>query len=565
MANDYFNHVNNRLTGLTRALASSINAIADEIAQAFDKIPSENEFKANTFNLATNIGTADAWVANLASTPSLVDGYEIRISSPDANSGATCTLNLNNLGAKPVLNSDNSILTAGAVKADTINTFYWNVSLDSWVMQSNNSAWGKPDAVIGGSDTELCPGYTYEFVNTTTWRIQNLDASALFSAGRRLRFTDGGNVYFGQVVSSDHDVTSPDDTTIVMTMEGGDVLTNTITEVCLVTSAVSWAQIAEDPFNGNPIFDIATGQIGATQWWVIVGAGGRLATSTDKGVSWTIRSLSTSENIVSVAYAPSIQTFLAMGAGGVIRRSTDGSTWTSPGNYTLNGGRGGGQVRWSEQQDSWVISVTSYDVSGRQNRFDANDGASITWSAGIGATFTFQQPFDVALNSEGPGYLWMVDVNRDLDYYTSVSDATPSASITDVLSAGEARGVEYVSDGLEDRLYVGGSNGEIWSARWNGQVSPNTSIGNDTTTFSAAINDFAFSLLHTRYVCVGDDSQVGYLDRADTALDDGSWTQVPTGFNPTADVTCVDFNEDDGVFIAAADNGQICRSSNGTM
>ena len=87
--------------------------------------------------------------------------------------------------------------------------------------------------------------------------------------------------------------------------------------------------------------------------------------------------------------------------------------------------------------------------------------------------------------------------------------------------------------------------------------------GDDTTTFVNAWKDAIYSPFHDRVVLVGDNGQIGYWDGADAVVNDAV-NNVTNGFDPTANIQAVDWNESDGVFVAVADNGQICRSSNGT-
>ena len=62
---------------------------------------------------------------------------------------------------------------------------------------------------------------------------------------------------------------------------------------------------------------------GATWWgvaygngkWVIVGTGGRIAISTDDGLSWTLSSSGSSASLFDVAYSPTLNMFAAVGAG----------------------------------------------------------------------------------------------------------------------------------------------------------------------------------------------------------------------------------------------------------
>ena len=72
-----------------------------------------------------------------------------------------------------------------------------------------------------------------------------------------------------------------------------------------------------------------------------------------------------------------------------------------------------------------------------------------------------------------------------------------------------------------------------------------------------------WSPLHERAVVVGDNGQVGYIDRVDTNTAN-SWTQVSNGFSPLSTIKNVHWDTDQGFFIAVSNIGEICRSTNGT-
>ena len=572
MANDYFNHVNNRLTGLTRALASSVNNIADEIVQGFDKIPSEAEIRGDTTNLGTNIGTANEMVVNLASTPSLADGYRIRIKSPAGNTGST-TLNLNNLGVKNVVNSDLSSLTPGAIVAGSTNGYYYDQPNDRWVLETNNSAWGKPETSPVENDPNIyCPGYPYTFVDTTTWRITGYDATKIFRVNRRLKFSDVSDDYFGAITAVDFGVTSAGDTTITMSMEGGDVLTNTITAVCLTNSDVgNWSEIGSDPFGGDPIYDITAGVIGvSTVYWVAVGANGKLFTSTDKGANWIQRTTGTSEPIYGVAYDNINKRFMAVGGAGIILTSTTGTSWTldtttfptfvdglggtNPG-YTIYDVAFGAveEVFWmvfewrdlppADHYTAWTLDFGATFT----NRTRGGDGGA-TWRPSC-LVFPTTDGNNSAMYTGGSPGSWST--------YSGTSDSS-ATSITDLLAGSNTmlRGYRRpTAFGGTWQLIFGDSLGEL---QYGGG-------GTDDVTFSKTIRDAATSFALDRCVVVADGGEIGYAGTLDlTNSVDDAFTFVANPFLPSSNIEAVHYDEDDAMFIAVADNGQICRSQLGT-
>lgn len=70
-------------------------------------------------------------------------------------------------------------------------------------------------------------GYTFVFVDIDTFQINGIDVTTHFVAGKRLQFIDGVNIYYGTIDSSSFST----NTTVEVTMEGGDNLTNSITAV----------------------------------------------------------------------------------------------------------------------------------------------------------------------------------------------------------------------------------------------------------------------------------------------------------------------------------------------
>lgn len=422
---------------------------------------------------------------------------------------------------------------------------------------SDGDATWEDQGAAAPSQTEYCPGYTFVYINTTSFSITGIDARGIFGAGRRLKFIDGASTYYGVVLSA----TFATNTTITMSMEGGDVLTNSITEVCAVTSATAWAPIVTDPFSGDKIWDIATGAVGGTQYWVAVGDNGKIFYSTDGGINWTAGTSNTTYPVRTVIFDSNAEKFWAGGQNSAndfpwLAHSTDGSTWTTvaiPITSEINDYIH--DLAYSANTDYLIASMwddngTNYDL------FVSNDEFATAITRGAANANAF-----VAADKSGLSTTpyWTVGSSTVTSYFTSFSDAasTTEKTGTAILTASS---LEYVG---ESTVYgiVGQSDGKIETG------SVGSTEYEDNTTFSNPIRQFCHSVLHSRTVCVGDAGTVGYIDDANilatAAPGDGSWTAVDNGFAPTANVLSVDFNESDGVFVAVADNGQICRSSNG--
>ncbi len=572
MANDYFNHVNNRVTGLTRALASSVNNIADEIVAAFDKIPSEQEIRADTTNLATNIGTSNAMIASLGYTPSLVDGFKVRIKSPEVNTSAAVTLNLNSTGVKNVRNSDGSELTGAAIAAGTINTYYYDLDNDQWVMESNNSAWGKPDtSPVVNDPNQFCPGLPFTFVSANTWRIEDLDQTGLFRENRRLVFKDGSNTYYGAISAVDYNVTSTGDTTIVMTMEGGDSLTATITDVCLTNNTTQWAEIGSDPFAGTPIRKVTSGNIAGTVYWVAVGDSGKLFTSVDKGNSWTQRTTGTSETIYSVAFDAVNERFMAVGGDGIMLKSTNGTTWTldtttiktevdlyagtTPTYEVLD-------ITWGAVEDIFYIVVNFQTITTRDARMMFTSDFGVTWTRRT-FNFDYQLPdivtIDVAPTTDSNEVNIYVggDLNSEPVVYVGSGDIAPNENIL----PGAAGGPGYYT--VHQFLDAANNYRNVFGNE-DGTISWSSGNDSDTAAFSGQITGFASSRTTGIVVAVADNGEIAWTTNVLlTSSTDDIFTFIANPFLFSAKIEGVHYDEDDAMFVAVADNGQICRSSNG--
>lgn len=592
MTNDYFNHVDNRVSPNTRALDTQINAIADEVAAGFDKIPDEQDLRGDVTNLATNTGTAAAMIAALSYTPSLTDGFQIYIRTADQNA-ASATLNLNSLGIKPILNSDLTPISQGAMAVGSIKRLYYDQISDAWVLGSNNSSdivglvppggiagdllikqssatgdylWQDGDIPILPQDSIMYPGYDYTYQSNTTFTVDLVDAEALFKNGRRIRFESAGGAYtFGVISAQDYDSTHANDTFVTVVMEAGAV-PNPIANLALVSDTANWSPIAEDPFGGTRIYDIATGVIDGTQWWMIVGLAGRVAYSTNKGLNWTVAT-PTSEDLRCVSYDAFNGRFVIGGGDGYLVYTTDGVTFTDHSSIISGLFFGTGDIV-AELDYSSIgenIALTRYDISqGLWYTYQSDDGGSGPWDVAFGSgrinSLERIQQY-VQTHPSGPPYWFYVTNNSDPISYQYEDHNDTSGSISITLMSNITAGWFGMFNG-NDQNVIGAVNGTIRHTRdhWSNNESE------DATTFvGIQINDFAFSNNRDRMVCVGNEATIGYLSQADwlAEVGNGAWTSVSNGFAPTAKVVCLERNESDDMFVACADNGQICRSSSG--
>jgi len=413
------------------------------------------------------------------------------------------------------------------------------------------------------SQTEYCPGYTFTYSTTEVFVITGINATGVFGQGRRLKFIDGGSTYYGIVLSAVYGT----NTTISMSMEGGDVLTPTITEVCSVTSTTNWAPIVTDPFGGDKIWDIATGAIGGTQYWVAVGDGGKIFYSTDGGINWSAGTSGITYPIRCVAFDSNIEKFWVGGQNSAndfpwIAHSVNGASWVSVAMPT-------GITAWAVND---YIHEIQYNEAGAYficSFFD-NDGSNYDifvtndeFANGITRLTTASADALVAADESG-----LAANNNQYWTYSSASATVYYTGFTDTSGTAEKSGTALVT--ANSMLYIGEANVYGVIGQSDGKIEMGT-MGSteydDDVTFSNAIRRFSHSLLLDRTVCVGDAATIGYIDDADMQTVNGggidAWTAVDNGFAPTANISSVAYNESDAVFVAVADNGQICRSTTG--
>ena len=85
----------------------------------------------------------------------------------------------------------------------------------------------------------------------------------------------------------------------------------------------------------------------------------------------------------------------------------------------------------------------------------------------------------------------------------------------------------------------------------------------DNVTFiGVTLNAAAYSVLQSRFVIVGSNGTIGWLDLSNYGNVD-AWTAVSNGFAPGVTINDVGRNDTDNVFIAVAENGEIARSTTG--
>lgn len=125
MANDYFTHSD--LTRLTLARAENVNALFQAIQDGLDKLPGADLFKERRTSYVADTGTVDAYVVTFAQP--IPTAYAVGMTIdfvPSATNTGACTINVNALGAKQILQADGSTPAAGMIVAARVNTLKYD-------------------------------------------------------------------------------------------------------------------------------------------------------------------------------------------------------------------------------------------------------------------------------------------------------------------------------------------------------------------------------------------------------------------------------------------------------
>lgn len=407
------------------------------------------------------------------------------------------------------------------------------------------------------SQADFCPGYAFTRVDgNSILSVLDLNLTALFNNGRRVKISDAGVDKYGIISGQSYGV----GTQIDLDMEGGATINSNPLEVCLTSSTSAWVPIATDPFGGTAINAITKGLIGATLYWVAVGAGGKLFYSTDAGVTWTAGTgFTTLEPLNDVAYDSTNQRFMAVGNNGVFLTSTNGTAWTldtttipalpASGTEHVTG------VTYYLTTDTFVV-VWERNSSPPVYGSIYTDDFGSTWTQASTAHYS---PWIQSANRFGLEVLVGSTQSdfEDIGFFDSNTDPTPSSHLS---TTGENDSLCYA---FKDN---GDSTETCVIGRASGHLSIFAAIGStqviDDVTFSQDINAIVYSTTHDRFVCVTNNGGIGYIDSADFATAD-AWTSVSNGFSPTTNINDIAYDDSSPLFVAVAANGQICRSTNG--
>lgn len=429
-------------------------------------------------------------------------------------------------------------------------------SASTFFVGATSGPYGVGDTITNVPDTyEYCPGYTYTYISTSSFSIEDYNVTNLFSVNRRLKITDNGATIYGLISAVDYDITSTGDTTVTLVMEDAAVLSADLTEVCMVAGNTSWSPISETPFGNYAILDVVAGKIGTVTYWIICGVGGRLAYSIDAGITWTLVTTGTVENLQKVAYDSTNEEFMVAGSNAVTLVSSDGTNWTLGTVVTITAGSGDikGLV-WVPSEARWHVLLNS-SLSSNLTYFSSNLGTTWTYADTVGLDSTLTA---IGEGDGGDDRIYLNDNGGDgIYYWIDADDNATTLAWNPTASTVTALNVQFL-DGTTEWFFLGRAD-NLLTVR-------NQSTGtyfDDSVTFAYPARSISYSSFLGRAIVVGDNAQLAYIDPVNFGVAD-AWTAVSNGLDPTSNFTAIYFDDgDDRIFIAVADNGQILRSTNG--
>lgn len=415
--------------------------------------------------------------------------------------------------------------------------------------------------ISAGGEANFNPGYFPTFISSTSFSIDGVDVSKMYYVTRRMRFEDNlGNATFGVIATS---VFGGPDTTITMTMEGSDVVPAIITAAIFTTSDTQWSPI---PVNNHPFIamtaaQLLSGRIGADDWWVIVGLAGFIATSNDLGATWTKRTPSgglTTENINDVSYDSDNQRFMAVADDTYIITSLDGINWVSSQPSDLTGAitSGSGNLQRiaygntdSQSLPGFALFGSFSSASNSEVYTTVDNGANWT-SEGLIANTAQLRVFEYTPHILGRYFFNHVD---------AMSSVLPGPTWSSTNEDSGATGVNDITwlDTPDNAIEVN-AQGNVRSSDQHGQAQWFDRVDDTTGIFGASdMLCCAFSVLQQRAIMGGKDGKMGFTEDAATFF------LIGNGFNPTAEILDIWYDENDAIWIAISNDGNICRSTTG--
>ncbi len=401
-------------------------------------------------------------------------------------------------------------------------------------------------SALSPSSAEYCPGYTFNYISTTSFSIEGLNVENVFSVGKRLRFTVGATTIYGTILTS----TYVTDTTITMSMEDAATFSDSTAYItCIVTNTIGWSPLTTAVMGGVEMTSIATGVVGADQTFVGVGKAGAIVYSTD-GVTWSaVASSPTSEEIDQVLYDSAEEVFVCGTATGVMYYSDDGGvTWAAVST----------QSKPSLAYRGFAVrsgNIWKPEIGGIYKLSTASLSAG-TWSYNNNPDYLIGDNYTSPENTTYHIILYAQDETFRVDY--TVADNGSDVTYNTTLALPNGNIITKLVPAVALGYLAFGTNGYIFNEV--GYVNPvNNWSATDADFGNSDINDGVYSEFLGIYIVVGDDGKIAYSD--DLGV---TWSQVSNGFN-LENITCVTYNESLKLFVAGGASGTICTSTSGLI
>ncbi len=127
MSNDYYEH-DSGAPGSSATLSSAqIRAEFDLVAAGFSLLPDPDQINSGATNSATTTGSANAYLASIASVTAYEDKQRYTLKINVTNTGAS-TLNVSGIGTRTIKRLDGSGLEAGDLMTNRIYDFAYNAT-----------------------------------------------------------------------------------------------------------------------------------------------------------------------------------------------------------------------------------------------------------------------------------------------------------------------------------------------------------------------------------------------------------------------------------------------------
>lgn len=242
----------------------------------------------------------------------------------------------------------------------------------------------------------------------------------------------------------------------ITTMSGGRMLNGTAfafgadasahPEVVWSNGTAAFAGVQLNSNDASTISDMAYSPTIGGGTYVAVGSGGKIYSTTTPGTApWTSRTSGVATALTGVIWANGA--FIAVGASGVILRSTDAITWTAA--------TGCGSANFARRSIIWNAFANVFAVADNSTGIFYTSPTGATWTAGGTLGGAVQQLLFTQCGKPGKGTYWVMFLSA-APYYSTSAGASWSALSS--ITPGRSDLVVAVN-GVERLRLRGGGNG----------------------------------------------------------------------------------------------------------